>query len=361
MLIDDLSIRPSPDFGRFRKVLLREGEPDRMPFYELFFDKPIKDRILGKPCLFPMLLPMGNLGPMIENEIELWYRLGFDYVEMSPAFILGGYFKPVNDTADLSHGLRFWLDEAKGSGIGNRADFEKYPWLNPELIDLGPMEEFIGKLRDGMAFVPQCGGVTENATWAMGYESMATNLVEDPDLVAMVFDKVGAAVLRMVERMIALPNVGAFAMGDDMGHKTATLLSPKLLRKLAFPWHKKIADVCHKKGIPFILHSCGKIDAVMDDLIELGIDAKHSFEDQILPVTEAKKRWGDRIAVLGGVDMDILSRGTPDDVRARTREVLRQCMPGGGYALGSGNSVANYIKPENYLAMLEVGWREGRY
>ena len=90
-------------------------------------------------------------------------------------------------------------------------------------------------------------------------------------------------------------------------------------------------------------------------------EAKHSFEDVILPVEEAKRRWGDRIAILGGVDVDLMTRGTPDQVRTRTREVLTACMPGGGYALGSGNSVANYVSVENYLALLEEGWQAGVY
>ena len=80
---------------------------------------------------------------------------------------------------------------------------------------------------------------------------------------------------------------------------------------------------------------------LMDDLIDdVGIDAKHSFEDKILPVEEAYRRWGDRIAILGGVDMDVLGRGTEEQVRARTRQILEVCgVKGTGYCLGTGNSV----------------------
>jgi uroporphyrinogen decarboxylase len=111
-----------------------------------------------------------------------------------------------------------------------------------------------------------------------------------------------------------------------------------------------------------LLHSCGKIEAVMPDLIEgVGIDARHSFEDAITPVARAKRLYGDRIALLGGVDVDILARGSPDHVRAATRRILEACMPGGGYALGSGNSVANYVPLPNFLAMLDEGRQVGRY
>ena len=93
----------------------------------------------------------------------------------------------------------------------------------------------------------------------------------------------------------------------------------------------------------------------MPDLIDdVRIDAKHSFEDVIVPVEEFKRRWGSRVAVLGGVDVDLLSRGTEADVRQRTSQILESCAPGGGYACGSGNSITNYMPTANYLAMIET-------
>jgi uroporphyrinogen decarboxylase len=97
----------------------------------------------------------------------------------------------------------------------------------------------------------------------------------------------------------------------------------------------------------------------MPALIEAGIDGRHSFEDSIEPVTEMKIRWGDRIAILGGIDMDFLVRANEQAIRRRVRETLDVCQPGGGYCLGSGNTVANYIPVENYLIMLDEGRRYG--
>jgi uroporphyrinogen decarboxylase len=126
------------------------------------------------------------------------------------------------------------------------------------------------------------------------------------------------------------------------------------MKRHVIPRHKRIADACHQHGKPFLLHSCGNVTALMDDLIDVvGIDAKHSFEDKILPVEECYARWGDRISILGGLDMDILSRSSEEETRARTRQILEACAPGGGYCMGSGNTAANYIKLENYYAMIE--------
>jgi len=101
-----------------------------------------------------------------------------------------------------------------------------------------------------------------------------------------------------------------------------------------FPRHWRLVDI--------VLHSCGNLATVMDDIVAVGFDAKHSFEDKIMPVEQVFSRWGDRLAVLGGVDMDLLGRGSEEDVRRRTREILEVCAARGtGYCLGTGNSVAN--------------------
>jgi uroporphyrinogen decarboxylase len=98
--------------------------------------------------------------------------------------------------------------------------------------------------------------------------------------------------------------------------------------------------------------------AIMDDLIrEVAIDGKHSFEDAIIPAVEFQKRYGDRIAVLGGLDINILSGGSVDDVRRETRKLIETCGSHGRFALGSGNSVPSYVPVENYLAMIEATHR----
>jgi uroporphyrinogen decarboxylase len=92
----------------------------------------------------------------------------------------------------------------------------------------------------------------------------------------------------------------------------------------------------------------------MPDLIDdVRIDGKHSFEDVIEDVVTAKHRYGDRIALLGGIDVDFLCRADEAAIRHRVRNTLRACQPGGGYCLGTGNSVANYIPLDHYLAMLD--------
>jgi uroporphyrinogen decarboxylase len=77
-------------------------------------------------------------------------------------------------------------------------------------------------------------------------------------------------------------------------------------------------------------------------------------------VEQVYQQYADRIAIVGGVDINLLASGTEEQVRKRTRQILEACAPGGHYVLGTGNSVVNYIPISNYLAMLDEGrkWNE---
>lgn len=154
------------------------------------------------------------------------------------------------------------------------------------------------------------------------------------------------------ETMCQFSRCAAINVGDDMGHRLATLIDPDDIREFFVPWQKRIIDVAHVHEKVVIFHVCGQVEAIMDDLIDtVGIDAKHSTQDAIEPITVAKQRWGERVGLLGGIDVDFLTRAQPDDVRPYVRNILDACMPGGEFALGVGNLGADTIPTENYLAV----------
>ncbi len=96
----------------------------------------------------------------------------------------------------------------------------------------------------------------------------------------------------------------------------------------------------------------------MDDLIDtVRVDGKHSFQDNVLPIWEAKKRYGSRICLLGGVDVHKLATYDEASLRGYVRKVIDACVPGGRFALGAGNSIPSYIPMENYLIMLDEARR----
>jgi uroporphyrinogen decarboxylase len=188
----------------------------------------------------------------------------------------------------------------------------------------------------------------------MSYEGLAFALIENPGLVRAVADRVGGLLVEFYERLLGLDRIAAVFAGDDMGFKTGTLISPAHLRAYCLPWQKKFVGLAHAGGKPYFLHSCGKVLAVMEDLIsDVGIDGKHSFEDVIIRAEDFQARYGDRIAVLGGLDVNILSHGSEEAVRRRTRELVEVCGGRGRYAVGSGNSIPSYVPAANYLAMVD--------
>ncbi len=351
--------QPDPNFNRLLKVLLRQGEPDRVPFVETSHDPEIMEALLPH-------LPGEDGSDERERpwrrRLRFWRQLGYDYISLGAAYPLSFPWETAENTAALGGERRGWISESKGL-IETREDFARYPW--PDLSqppDLSAFEITAKYLPEGMKIISHTGGVLHYVMVIMGYAPFALALMDDPALVADIFQKVGEMLLRIHREFAGMEAVGALSLGDDMGFKHATMISPAALRQYVFPWQKKLAEIAHAAGKPFLLHSCGNLEEVMEDLIEeVGIDGKHSFEDVIMPVGEAKRRWGNRLAMLGGIDMDFLCRSTPEQVRAYVRRTLEECMPGGGYALGTGNTAANYVPVENFLAMLEAGREFGRY
>jgi uroporphyrinogen decarboxylase len=257
--------------------------------------------------------------------------------------------------------VRYWQNQVAGP-IQSWEDFEKYPWPNPEEIVLVQLDYLNLVVPEGMKISAHVLGVFEQTSFLMGFETLAYALYDQPDLVDAVFAKIGALCTAAARHAASLDNVGIILQSDDMGSNNGTLIKPDMLRERVLPYHKRMAEIAREAGKIFVLHSCGNLTAIMDDLIdEVGIDAKHSFQDAIMPVEEVYERWGDRISVLGGVDMDLLGRGTQEQVRERVRQILDACAASGtGYCLGSGNSIPDYIPVENYLAMLHEGRRWNR-
>lgn len=350
----DMLPPPQPDVERLLAVLRRE-RPDRVPLVELAIADEVLAALTGEPLPpLPTNADAAALRRWAEPRVRAWWRLGYDYYRVRAEVPFAIPRLAAADTAPLAGGDRQWVNEQAGV-IRTRDDVERFAWPRPQDIGFAAAEAAIACLPEGMKAIGFSGGVLEWASELLGMESFSIALYDDVDFVRSVVDRVGPIILDAFEAFCDMDAIVAIWLGDDMGFKTATLISPDHLRALILPWHRRYAELAHRRGRLFLLHSCGHVEAVMPDLIEtVGIDGKHSFEDAIVPVEEFKRRWGDRVAVLGGVDVDLLSRGTTEQVRQRTRAILDACAPGGGYACGSGNSVTSYVQPENYLAMIDT-------
>lgn len=337
---------PQPDYRRFLQVTDRK-RPDRVPLIELAVHPEVVAALLDEP------LPTDR-AEVIEQCVRVHHRLGYDVVKVAAPHPWRVGRLEGHDASELSRGTREWADEHHGP-IGNREEFDRYPWPKPTDVDFHPLERAAAILPDGMKLIGFSGGVLEFAMDLMGMERLMLSLRRDPELVGDVIERVGRMIYSVFETYCQMDAVCAIWLGDDLGHKHGLLVSPRFLKGQVLPWYRRFADLAHEHDRPFLLHTCGNTANIMPTLVqEVGIDAKHSFEDGIEPVERFIDRWSDRIAVLGGVDVHLLSVGTEDAIRGRTLEILEYADERGGYACGSGNSIPDYVSPEHYMTMIEA-------
>lgn len=330
------------DWNGFLSNLRREGTPDRV----YYFEHGVAD----------------NVQAAISQKFSLWEGLSGDAQqldwkrrEVTHAFLGQELFRVFPPGARIVARKRQgqWVEGGQGA-ITTWEEFEKLEWPDPAASDYSVLEYYNRELRDNMR-VFHVVDIWEVVVGFFGFESLAYAVYEDCDLVNAMFEKIGTFVESVTKAVCDFDGYGAVYLADDLAFKTSMFMAPDLLRELIVPWHKRITDIAHAKGKLFLFHCCGNMYPLINDYIDrVGIDAKHSFEEAVLPVTEVKRLYGDRLTLLGGMDVDFLARSTPEAIGYKTREILETCMPGGGYFLGSGNWVSDYIPPENYLAMFWV-------
>jgi uroporphyrinogen decarboxylase len=357
-MLKHLPVRnPRPDAATFVAGIMGRDQSGGTRLVEYIVDdmvmRPVVTELLGREWI-GAVTDRASLDAHLDNVIAFWAGMGYDFVRLEIGMNFQHRTMQTADTAPGSVKMRGWADEHAGA-IMCWEDFERFTWPCATDVDLYVLEYINNHLPDGMGLITSHGGgIFEHLSRVMSLEGLCLALHDAPDLVAAVARKVGEAQESYYERLLQLDRLIVIFPGDDMGFRSGTLIGPDAMRKYCLPWHKRYAEMTHAKDLPYWLHSCGNLAAIYEDLIEdVHIDAKHSFEDVIMPVQDFHARYSDRIGVLGGMDLNILSGGSPKDVRAHTRFLSETCGARGRYAIGSGNSVPSYVPPENYLAMID--------
>lgn len=346
------------NFDLMLDAITRRRIPEIVPMYEHGIDIPIVDAIMGYNLSKVNLSTRDGMLEFWKKYIEFHRQMGYVHVSVEMPVNFAGTLTITPDYEGLEDpSKRGWVDEHDGL-IKTRTDLDNkdyWPTID-NAFDYDLFSQVTDMVPEGMKIIGGAsGGPFEHASFLMGLEGFCIAAYEDPEMIDQFMTQIGTTLIGIAERLSKLDKVGIYRFGDDLGYKSATMISPDMLKKYVFPWSKKVVEAVHNTGKPFLLHSCGQLEKVMDDLIDdVKIDAKHSFEDVIMPVTQAKERWGDRIALLGGLDVDYLCRHTPEQIREYTLGILDVCSQNGGYAAGSGNSIASYMPVENYLAMVHA-------
>ena len=343
-----------PDYKHMLDVLANR-RPARLPVYEHIISPEIMEKILNTPFAELQQGGEADLREFFTQYCRFFQEMTYDTVSFEVC---------ITDTLP-EHGA---IMGGRPGPIQNRADFEKFPWDELPQRFWKVADKQFAMLREclppGMKALGGVGnGVFEISEDLVGFECLAYVQADDPELFADLYRRIGDLMATIwAEFLERYADVFAICrFGDDLGFKSSTLVSPKTIRTHVLPQYKRIIDLIHQAERPFLWHSCGKIFGIMDDVIDLGIDAKHSNEDVIAPFDTWIELYNNRIGLLGGIDVDLLCCETPQTIQAHVLEKgARFRSMARGFALGSGNSIPDYVPVDGYLAMIEAA-RQIRY
>lgn len=325
---------------------LRCEQPDRVPYCELAIDRALAERIMGWGS--PDQAANIETTPYTAEEANaIADELRFDNL----AYILRA---PVYAERHAGADGRLFYGEGQ---IRDLTDLHLFHLPDP----------YDDALYDGArAFVDQKG---DRSAWfitrigifptmlSMGIEHFSLALYDNMHLVEILLDAYHEWAAVVADTVCDL-GFDVYVSTDDMAFNTQPFFSPKVFRELVKP---RVEAVAANIRLPWVIHSDGNILPFLEDFIELGITGVHPLEKGAMDVAAVKRDYGDRICLLGNVDLNILGLGTEEETEREVYELIHTAGPGGGYICSSGNSLAGYLKPENVRALSAAVQKYGKY
>ena len=247
--------------------------------------------------------------------------------------------------------------------IKSESDLRSFTSPDPATDGMIPMiKEVIDKNKGHRAvfFSGREGWI--HAAYLLDMDELLIDLHLKPQLVHDVMDMVVAYYDKVMVEAIKL-GVDIIVIGDDYAHKSGPLMSPAHYREFCFPRLKHVVELAHEMGAYVVKHSDGNLNPILDMIVETGVDCINPLEPTAgMDIAKIKAEYGDRVCVMGNVDCaQLLTYGTPEEVRAETRECIRVAAPGGGHILGCSNSIHSAVRPENFVALVQAAHEFGRY
>jgi len=251
-------------------------------------------------------------------------------------------------------------------------DIESYSWPEPgDYFVFEGLRERARDLRETTDYAVGGymggGSLFEQAWYLRGYPELLIDFMVHKDFAHALLSKVLAVRKRNAELYLreAGEHLDIFQIGDDIATQEGPAMSPELYREMLKPYHAELFQyIKERTPAKLYYHSCGGITPLIDDLIEIGVDALNPIQVTAkgMNTAELKKRFGKRLIFWGGIDsQQALPFGSPEDVRAEVRRRISDLGPGGGYILSGVHNLQPDISPENILAMYDEGMRFGKY
>jgi uroporphyrinogen decarboxylase len=200
------------------------------------------------------------------------------------------------------------------------------------------------------------------ASWYLcGMQRLLESYLLEPEF-ARALGRMVTEYNRELHRLAIAEGADLIVLGDDYAHKTGTIMSPAQFREFVLPGLTEVVQNIKSCGAYCVKHTDGNVWAILDDIVNTGIDGIGPLEPGAgMDLAQVKRAVGGRVCVVGNVDVDLLCRGSAEQVRQNTRELIRAVSPGGGHILSSGNSITSAVQPENFRVMVETARKHGRY
>jgi len=261
--------------------------------------------------------------------------------------------------------------EHVGFSVQDREGWEER--IRPHLLDEGTYERRANfasyrKLRakcaqDQRFMTCAVVGAFDTMTPMCGHENLLMGMALDPDWVKEMADTYATVMIRLLENLFqreGLPD--GLWVWDDLGFKEKPFMSTAMYRELIFPAHKKLFDFAHANNLPVVLHCDGFVEALLPSLIEAGIDCLQPIEIKAgMDLLRIKRNFGEKIALIGGMDVRTLETNDLSVVRRELESKLPAVMEGSGYVLQVDHSVSSLVEYETYRFFVDHGLKLGTY
>ncbi len=327
---------------------LERDEPDQVPVWELIINEPVIKALRG-PMAYQDFCEVEDLdGVTIFEDHKL--REVAPHRVVDEWGTLWGIEKP-----EIPYPIE--------GPIKSEEDLRDYAPPEPNTdYRVRTLEAAVKRFKGRRAVVFLSHDAFEFSAYLRGMDNLLMDYVANPKLA----HEIAEMVIEYKSEVIGMAiDAGADAIltGDDYAYRSAPLMSPKHFDEFVKPYLKRVVDLTHKAGIPFIKHTDGNIWPILDSIMDCGIDALDPIEPIAgMDIGEVKAKIGHQAAVIGNVDCThVLPLGTTEEVVEAVKETIAKASVGGGHILASSNSIHPAVKPENYRTMVEAARRFGRY
>ncbi|MHA1688970.1 MAG: uroporphyrinogen decarboxylase family protein [Promethearchaeota archaeon] len=196
-------------------------------------------------------------------------------------------------------------------------------------------------------------GPWEFLHFGIGFSNIAKFWKKDRKFLHEINDHFCNIALDGMKKLVKIAQPKVVMIGDDYGFNHRLQMSLEMWRSLVKPTLSEHVEIVHKSGVKCVLHSCGNVEVLFDEFVEIGLDGVESLKPFNNDLPRIKKKCGDKIALLGTIDdTNLLNHATPAEIKSSLKKSIDSLGPH-GYVPGATNFLLDQCV-QNILAMFET-------